>query len=148
GLAVLIVEGKTTIGGGMRTLELTAPGFKHDICSAIHPMAVHSPFLTALPLEQFGLEYIHSPIAAAHPLDNGAAAAVNGSLSETAKALGRDEQAYLDLIAPVVEDWPFIVNNILGPLRLPAAPVRLSRFGIKALQSAQHIARKFVTAEA
>ena len=106
GLSVLIVEAKSTIGGGMRTAELTLPGFKHDICSAIHPMAMGSPFFADLPLNEHGLEFVHAPLAAAHPFDNGNAAILSRSIKETAKSLGKDGHAYLNLIQPLVESWP------------------------------------------
>src|ERR1700744_5985416 len=93
GLSVLLIEGKDTIGGGMRSAELTLPGFTHDICSAIHPLAAGSPFLTTLPLEQHGLEWIYPEIDAAHPFDDGIAALLKKSITETALALGTDEQA-------------------------------------------------------
>src|SRR6202012_3529877 len=98
GLSVLLVEGKDTIGGGMRTAELTLPGFKHDICSAIHPLAAGSPFFATLPLAQHGLEWIYPEIDAAHPFDDGTAAFIKNSIAETALALNTDEQAYLKLI--------------------------------------------------
>src|ERR1700761_8686824 len=79
GLSVLLIEGKETIGGGLRSAELTLPGFTHDICSAVHPLAVASPFFSTLPLDQFGLEFIYPPIAAAHPFDNGTAAIIKSS---------------------------------------------------------------------
>ncbi|HTG56923.1 MAG TPA: NAD(P)/FAD-dependent oxidoreductase, partial [Niabella sp.] len=147
GHSVLLIEGKEQVGGGLRTTELTLPGFHHDVCSAIHPMAIHSPFLASLPLADFGLEYIHPAIAAAHPFDGGSAAYVAHSIEDTASALGKDEQVYLDLIGPVVEDWPFIINNILAPLRFPGYPFKLARFGLKALRSASAIAKKFSTRE-
>src|SRR5438128_4069324 len=84
GLSVLLLEAKDTIGGGLRTKELTLPGFRHDVCSAIHPMAAGSPFFQQLPLHQYGLEYIYPKIAAAHPFDDGTAAALTSSLEETA----------------------------------------------------------------
>lgn len=147
GHSVLLIEGKDQVGGGLRTSELTLPGFHHDVCAAIHPMAIHSPFLSSLPLADFGLEYIHPAIAAAHPFDGGGAAFVTGSIGDTAKALGKDEQVYLDLIGPVVEDWPFIIDNILAPLRFPRHPLKLAGFGLKALRSASSIAKKFSTRE-
>lgn len=147
GHSVLLIEGKNQVGGGLRTSELTLPGFHHDVCSAIHPMAIHSPFLASLPLADFGLEYIHPAIAAAHPFDGGSAAYVAHSIEDTARALGKDEQVYLDLIGPVVEDWSFIINNILAPLRFPGHPFKLARFGLKALRSASATAKKFSTRE-
>ena len=147
GHSVLLIEGKEQVGGGLRTSELTLPGFHHDVCSAIHPMAIHSPFLASLPLADFGLEYIHPSIAAAHPFDGGGAAYVTHSLEDTASALGKDGQVYSDLIGPVVEDWPFIISNILAPLRFPGHPFKLAKFGLKALRSASAIAKQFSTKE-
>ncbi len=74
GLSVLILEGKDVIGGGLTSAQLTLPGFTHDVCSAIHPLAVTSPFFKTLPLAQHGLEYIQPTLAAAHPFDDGTAA--------------------------------------------------------------------------
>src|SRR5690606_27433213 len=90
GLQVLLVEGKDTVGGGMRTKELTLPGFKHDVCSAVHPMALASPFFNQLPLDQFGLQFIHPPVIAAHPLDDGTAGLLYQSVEKTAATLDED----------------------------------------------------------
>lgn len=148
GLSVLIVEAKPTIGGGMRTAELTLPGFKHDICSAIHPMAMGSPFFADLPLHEHGLEFVHAPLPAAHPFDNGKAAILSRSIKETAWSLGKDGQAYLDLIQPLVESWPKIVDDTLGPLGIPKHPFLLAQFGLKAMQPSSWIAKRFATEEA
>lgn len=148
GLSVLLLEAKATIGGGLRTAELTLPGFKHDVCSAIHPLAVGSPFFQTLPLGQFGLEYLFPATAAAHPFDNGTAAVLSPSLEQTAAALGADEQAYINLIRPVVNDWPSIAADVLGPLSLPDNPLAMARFGLKALASAVTVAKRFRTTEA
>lgn len=148
GLSVLLVEEKETIGGGTRTQELTLPGFRHDVCSAIHPMAIHSPFLSSLPLHDHGLEYLFSPLAAAHPFDDGGAAFVNGSITETAAALGADRAAYQRLLEPVVSYWDEIVDDILGPLRFPRHPLRLAAFGLQALQPASWTVKRFRQQEA
>lgn len=148
GLSVLLLEGKSTIGGGLRTAELTLPGFRHDICSAIHPLAVASPFFEQLPLKQYGLEFINPLIPAAHPFDNGKATVLSDSLKDTAALLKSDQRAYTSLIQPLVEDWPLIVNDVLGPLHFPRHPFALARFGRNALQSAKGISKKFVTKEA
>ncbi len=148
GLSVLLLEGKETIGGGLRSAELTLPGYIHDICSAIHPLAVASPFFKQLPLNDYGLEFIYPEIAAAHPFDNGTAAILKKSAEETAKLLGADEQAYLNLMQPIVKDWPFIVQDVLGPLHYPKYPFALARFGLKALTPATHLAKRFKTPEA
>jgi phytoene dehydrogenase-like protein len=148
GLSVLLLEGKETIGGGLHSAELTLPGYVHDICSAVHPLAAASPFFAKLPLDKFGLEYIYPEIAAAHPFDNGTAALLKGTVDETARLLGADEQVYRKLIGPIVKDWPLIVDDILAPLHFPKHPVAMARFGLKALTSANHLSKRFKTPEA
>lgn len=148
GLSVLLVEGKETIGGGLRSAELTLPGFTHDICSAIHPLAAGSPLFSKLPLAEHGLEFIYPQFAAAHPFDDGTAAVLTSSVDETASLLGKDGKAYRNLIGPLVRDWPSIVNNILGPLTFPKNPLGLSRFGLNALPSASFISKRFSTEKA
>src|SRR5215218_10369974 len=113
GLSVLLLEGKNEIGGGLRTAELTLPGFKHDICSAIHPMALASPFFRTLPLQQHGLDYIIPPVAAAHPFDDGTAALLTHSMEDTAASLGEDEKAYLRLLQPIVKHWEGLTHDLL-----------------------------------
>ncbi|HEY1025734.1 MAG TPA: NAD(P)/FAD-dependent oxidoreductase [Sphingobacteriaceae bacterium] len=148
GLSVLLIEGKETIGGGLRSAELTLPGFKHDICSAIHPMAIGSPFFKTLPLTDHGLEYIFPEVAAAHPFDDGTAATLTASLSETARSLGHDKAAYLRLMGPVVRHWPKLVKDLLGPFHIPSDPLPMAGFGLKALQPASFLARVFRSAKA
>lgn len=148
GLSVLLIEGKDTIGGGMRSAELTLPGFTHDICSAIHPLAVGSPFFKTLPLASYGLEYIYPGVAAAHPFDSGKAAVLRHSISETARLLGTDAEAYEKLMHPVVNDWPSIASDVLGPLHYPKHPLAMARFGLTALRSATSVASRFTTEEA
>ena len=148
GLSVLLIEGKETIGGGMRSAELTLPGYLHDVCSAIHPLAVSSPFLTTLPLAQYGLEYIYPDVAAAHPFDDGSAAFLKNSIDETAGQFGADRQSYIDLIQPIVNDWPSIAADALGPLHFPKHPLAMARFGLKALRSASSVAGRFKTEQA
>ncbi|RZK61995.1 MAG: NAD(P)/FAD-dependent oxidoreductase [Hymenobacter sp.] len=143
GLAVLLLEGKSEIGGGLRTAELTLPGFRHDICSAIHPLAVASPFFQMLPLAQYGLAYATPPVAAAHPFDDGTAAAVVTSLTDTAQALGPDAAAYRRLLGPLLASWPGLVPDVLAPLHLPRHPLALARFGLSALLPATVLARRF-----
>jgi phytoene dehydrogenase-like protein len=148
GLSVLVIEGKSTIGGGTRTEELTLPGFRHDVCSAIHPMAAASPFLQSLPLHEHGLEYIVPEVAAAHPFDDGTAAVLHRSMSRTADELKEDGKIYLQLFGPLVRVWDDIVSDILAPLRVPKHPVPFAQFGIKALSAASSFARRFETREA
>lgn len=148
GLSVLLLEAKSTIGGGMRTAELTLPGYRHDICSAIHPLAAGSPFFKTLPLDKHGLKFIHPPVAAAHPFDDGTAAALLYSMEATASSLGEDEQAYLKYIGSFVKNWPLLENTLLAPLHFPRHPVAFARFGLKALPSAISFSKKFKTKEA
>ncbi len=148
GLSVLLLEAKATIGGGLRSGELTLPGFIHDICSAIHPMAAGSPFFKTLPLQQHGLEYIQPKLAVAHPFDGGKAVAVYTSVEETARHLGIDDRAYQNLIVPLIEQWPDIENDLLGPLTFPSHPLALAKFGLKALPSVATLVNHFRTREA
>jgi len=145
GLSVLLVEGKDTIGGGLRSAALTLPGYTHDVCSAVHPLAAASPFLSTLPLHEYGLEYIQPTVAAAHPFDDGSAAALYPSLTETASSLGVDERSYTKLIQPVVDDWPLIADDMLGPLGIPKYPLKFARFGLHAMQPATMLAGRFAS---
>ncbi|HEY4287560.1 MAG TPA: NAD(P)/FAD-dependent oxidoreductase [Puia sp.] len=148
GLSVLLMEGSKAIGGGMRSAELTLPGFIHDICSAVHPLAAGSPFFDTLPLQAHGLEYLYPAVAAAHPQDDGSAALLAGSVEDMAARLGRDKKAYMELMGPLVRDWPLLAPEILGPLRFPEHPLVLARFGLKGLTSVTSLARRFETAGA
>src|ERR1700761_4566112 len=145
GLSVLLIEGKDTIGGGMRSAELTLPGFIHDICSAIHPLAIGSPYFQTLPLAEYGLEYIYPEIAVAHPFDNGRAAVLKQSLDDTAALLGDDATAYKNLMQPIVTSWPSIAPDVLGPLHFPKHPIAMAKFGLSVLRSAAAIAGRFKT---
>jgi phytoene dehydrogenase-like protein len=148
GLSVLLIEGKDKIGGGLSTEELTLPGFLHDVCSAVHPLAAASPFFETLPLDDYGLEYIYPEVAAAHPFDNGSAAVLKKSVLETAWLLGADKEAYLKLIQPLVNSWPDIAADTLGPLHFPKHPYAMARFGLNALSPATLIAKRFSTEKA
>ena len=143
GLSVLLLEARAEIGGGMRSAELTLPGFVHDICSAIHPLAADSPFFTMLPLAEHGLEFIRPDIAAAHPLDGGRAAMLGATVEETAARLGNDGLAYRQLMEPLVRDWPSIAPDVLGPLHFPKHPLMMARFGKVALSAANRLAQRF-----
>src|SRR5258705_12721889 len=102
GLSVLLVEAKDTIGGGLRSAELTLPGFTHDICSAVHPLAAASPFFLSTDLAARGVRLLYPKVAFAHPLDDGRAATVAGSVEETAASLGPDGPRYRRLMGPLV----------------------------------------------
>ncbi|MBM3132403.1 MAG: NAD(P)/FAD-dependent oxidoreductase [Chloroflexi bacterium] len=141
-LSVLLIEVKETIGGGMRTAELTLPGFQHDVCSAIHPLALSSPFFRSLDLAEQGLDWIHPPGAMAHPFDDGSAIVLERSIKATAAQLGSDAPRYAALIEPISAHWGEIAEDILGPLRLPRHPLITLRFGRIALDSARHLAER------
>ncbi|HEX7154646.1 MAG TPA: NAD(P)/FAD-dependent oxidoreductase [Thermoanaerobaculia bacterium] len=146
GLSVVVLEGAPTIGGGARTRELTIPGFHHDICSAIHPMSVVSPFFREVPLAAHGLEWAYSPAAIAHPLDDGTAATLEQSLDATAVGLDLDGAAYRKLIAPFANHAQAIYDEILRPISLfPSHPFLLARFGLVGLQSAMQVVKRFRT---
>ena len=141
GRSVLVVEGRETIGGGMRSAELTLPGFLHDVSSAVHPMAVGSPFFRTLPLYEHGLEWVEPPGAVAHPFDDSSAVVVERSVQATAAQFGEDGGGYARLMAPLVGDWPKIERTVLGSLEFPAHPLAAARFGVHALRSASSFAR-------
>ena len=141
GWSVCVYEAKDTVGGGMRTAELTQPGFRHDICSAIHPLGIGSPFFKTLPLRQHGLKWIQPDLSLAHPFDDGTAATLHRSIEETAETLGRDAKNYCRLMKPYVRDWEKIAAEVLRPIRFPHHPVALSRFGLAAIWSASWLAK-------
>ncbi|MFT4153009.1 phytoene desaturase family protein [Parafilimonas sp.] len=145
GLSTLLLEAKATVGGGMRSAELTLPGFIHDVCAAIHPMAAGSPFFSRLPLHEFGLTFIEPTIAAAHPFDNGKAAVLHHSIQKTIDGLGIDGSAYEKLVMPFYKNWDKILPFVLGPLTFPAHPFIMAGFGLKALQPAAILAKTFKT---
>ncbi|MDX1639017.1 MAG: NAD(P)/FAD-dependent oxidoreductase [Balneolaceae bacterium] len=141
GLHVKVIEAKETIGGGTRTQELTLPGFRHDVCSAIHPMALASPFFKNLPLEEHGLEWIYPEYPLAHPLDNEPAVVLQTSLDETAAELEPDAAAYRSLYETIVINFEQLAPQLLAPFSpFPATPLLMARFGWNALKSAQSLA--------
>lgn len=141
GRSVLIVEGRETIGGGTRTEELTLPGFLHDVCSAVHPMAVLSPFFRTLPLAEHGLEWIQPPIPLAHPLDDGTAVVLERSLENSVANLGEDGERYRRIMAPILDAWPDLEPLMLGYSMIPRRPFSAARFGLLAMRSASAVAR-------
>lgn len=147
GQSVLVLEGKETIGGGMRTLEFTLPGYRHDVCSAIHPLGVGSPFFRDLPLDEFGLEWIFPDLPLVHLMAD-RAVALHRSLDETAAGLGRDGEAYRRLFAPIVDEWRALLDVFLGPLGLPRRPLLMARFGLRAVQPATMLAHSTFDEEA
>lgn len=145
GLSTLIIEGAKTLGGGMRTKELTLPGFKHDVCSAIHPLALASPFMRSIPLSAYGLSFDYAKYEACHPLDGEESAVLHRDLGKMIFDLGDDGDYYKKIISPVVHHWEKIAHDTLGPLRFPNHPFTLASFGMKALQPSSWIARNFKT---
>jgi phytoene dehydrogenase-like protein len=149
GLVADVFEGAQTPGGGCRTEELTLPGFHHDVCSAVHPLAAVSPFFRRSDLAARGVRLRTPKVAFAHPLDGGRAVAVVESVAETARGLGRDAAAYRRLLAPLVRDAEITVPAVLSPLRsIPAHPVALARYGLPGLLPASILARRFAADEA
>lgn len=146
GMSVEVFEAADTVGGGARTEELTLPGFRHDPCSAVHPMGVGSPALRELPLERHGLEWLHPELPLAHPLPDGSAAVLSRSVGETAMSLGpRDAGAYRRLVAPYLGRWDALSTEFLTVPwdGLPRDPVTLARFGMTGLQPASWLMRRF-----
>lgn len=141
GLSVLVLEQASSAGGGARTAELTLPGFRHDVCSAVHPLGIASPFFRTLELERHGLRWVQPEAPVAHLLPDGSAVTLERSLQATAAQLGRDGAAYERLFAPLVADFERWLAMILGPLRLPEHPLSYVRFGRTALQSLEGLCR-------
>jgi len=143
GLDVHVIEACDTIGGGARTQELTLPGFHHDVCSAIHPTAVVSPFLRTLPLQERGLQFIFPPLCVAHPLDDGTAAVMARSFETTGASFDNpaDASAYRALMEPLAREADALYRELLAPLnRPPHAPLLMARFGLSAMRSARSLA--------
>ena len=141
GRSVLVYEAQETIGGGSRTAELTLPGYLHDVCSAIHPLGIASPFFREQRLEELGLEWIHPQAPLAHPLPDGSAAVLERSIQATGETLGPDAQTYQELMEPFVANWEKYMEDFLGPFPLPPRyPIADLRFGLKAIRSARGLA--------
>lgn len=142
GLRVDVYEAEAEPGGAARTLPLTLPGFLHDFGSAVHPLAAGSPFFTSLPLERFGLEWVHGDAPLAHPLDDGSAVLLERELADAEGELGRDGKAWRALMQPMAAHWDEFAGEVLRPpLHLPHRPLRMARFGMAALQPARLLAQ-------
>lgn len=141
GLSVRVLEARETIGGGLRTAELTLPGFLHDVCSGCHPTGILSPYLRTLPLERHGLRWLSSGISAAHPLDDEPAVLLRHSLADTARELGEDARRYEQLFRPFLDDPHGLLADLMGPLRVPRHPIRMARFGLAGLFPATTLLR-------
>ncbi|MGH9557826.1 MAG: phytoene desaturase family protein, partial [Bryobacteraceae bacterium] len=142
GLHTTVYEAEPIVGGGARTEDLTLPGFHHDVCSAVHPLALSSPAFLTMPLHAHGLEWIQPPIPVAHPLDDGSAAALYRNLDETCGHLGKDGPAYRRAVKLLVRHWSELMTDILQPLfHVPSHPLLLGRFGALAAWPAGFAAR-------
>jgi len=142
GLQVEVFEAEPQAGGAARTLELTIPGFLHDFGSAVYPLAAGSPFFTSLPLATYGLEWIHSPSALAHPFDDCTAITLERDLNETASSLRRDAKAWRRLMEPLAVHWPELAAEVLRPVHLFSRhPLLLARFGLSAFPPANLLSR-------
>jgi len=144
GHTVCVIEARDTPGGGARTKQLTLPGFLHDVCAAIHPLGIASPFFRTLPLAAHGVEWIHPPASLAHPFDDGTAAILYRSIGDTAATLGEDGAAYAKRFSRLVQHAEKLVPEILAPpIHLPKHPLLLAHFGINAAQSAYGLAKRW-----
>lgn len=141
GFQVTLLEAAESVGGGTRTEELTLPGYRHDICSAIHPLGASSPFFKQLPLDRHGLQWVYPPASLAHPFDDGTAVLLEREISATVETMDRQDAAnYSDLLAPLTEIWQQIAPDLLAPIGYPEHPILTARFGLHALRSAQGLA--------
>lgn len=133
GLDVTVHEAAGTPGGAARSAASLGPGTVVDLGSAVHPFGVASPLFSQLGLHRHGLEWLHPPVVAAHPLDDRPAGLLHRSLERTAEELGPDGRAWSVLHRGVVERWEQTVESALGPLlRVPEHPAALASFGLRA----------------
>lgn len=143
GIKVQIFEAKDSVGGGTRTQELNEPGFYHDVCSAVHPTAISSPFLQTLPLSKFGLEWIHPTFPIAHPLEHSDSVIIEKSFENTLLRLGKDRKNYKKLFQGFIDSWEFLAKDLFSDLRIPNHPLAMLRFGWYGMSSAKALANKF-----
>lgn len=142
GHQVTVLEAAGTVGGGARSAELTLPGFLHDVCSAIHPLGASSPALAGFSLADHGLEWVHPPTPAVHPLPDHPAAELRRSLAETGASLGADADRWRSMMEPVLARYGDLCRSVLGPvLRVPHHPLTLTRFGLRGVWPATAVNR-------
>lgn len=147
GKSVKVFEAMATPGGGMRTKELTLPGFRHDVCSAVHPLGAGSPFFRSLPLHHHGLKWIYPEVALSHPFEDGTSLHIEQSIDRTAHQFDEDANSYRQLFGALSSRWDDLAEDILGPLQIPSHPTLSLRFGLKALRSAKGLAQSHFTSE-
>lgn len=148
GRSVVVYEAAPRVGGGTRTKELTLPGFRHDICSAIHPMALGAGYLDTLGLDELGLEWLHSPACCAHPLPDRPAAMLYKDFARTSETLGDDGKRWARLFQPFAKNWKALRRDAMGPPGIPGNPLLMARFGMAAMQPASTLARSRFKGEA
>jgi phytoene dehydrogenase-like protein len=141
GRSVAMFEAAAEIGGGARSAELTLPGFTHDVCSAVHPMGILSPFFRELPLAEHGLVWLRPRASVAHPMPDSRAVMLYRSLDRTAAGLGSDGSRYARLVRPFVDRPGELLADAMAPLRIPEHPLTMLRFGLRALLPASWLAR-------
>ena len=147
GRRVVVLESRETPGGGVRSAELTLPGFIHDVCSTVFAMVVCSPFLGELPLKSHGLEWAVPTAPLAHPLDDGSAVVLHHSVEETARSLGDDSAGYRRLMGDLVSRWQELIHDAFAPPGIPRHPFLFARFGLRAIRPAASLARSYFKTE-
>ncbi len=141
GMRVEVFEAEPQPGGGARTLPLTLPGFLHDFGSAVHPMALASPFFSTLPLSDYGLEWIQPSAPVAHPLDDGTAVILEHDLDAAEAAFGQDGKRWRRAFGPFAERWTQLAPEVLRPVSLfPRHPFLMARLGLMGFPSASAFA--------
>jgi phytoene dehydrogenase-like protein len=146
GLRVRVVEKADRPGGGMRTEELTRPGYRHDVCSTVQPMAAAAPFFREFDLPSRGVRLVQPEICYAHPLDGGRAAVSRRSLDDTAAALGDDAAAYRRLFEPLVAHGNDVIDFFLtSQLRRPPtrSVAQILHFTLNGLPNVRWLARRY-----
>jgi phytoene dehydrogenase-like protein len=147
GKSVVVLEAANTPGGGVRSAELTLPGFVHDVCSTVYAMVACSPFLRELPLNQHGLDWVFPPAPLAHPLDDGSAVMLHQSFDETVRSLGPDGEGYRKLAGDLVARWQDLLQDAFAPPGIPKHPFFFARFGLRAIRPAASLARSYFKTE-
>jgi phytoene dehydrogenase-like protein len=148
GLSTLVLEARDTIGGGLRSAQLTLPGFVHDVCSSVHPMGVASPAFRELDLAAHGAEWINPAAAAAHPLDDGTAVLLYQDVARTADQLGTDRSRYMHTIGAIAGEWPRLEMDLLSPIGFPSHPIAFAKLGLPGLLPASVFGRVFSASRA
>lgn len=149
GHSTLVLEASSTPGGGCRSAELTEPGFVHDVCSAIHPLAAASPFFRELPLPELGARFIQPDLPAAHPLDGGRSAFLDRDVAATAEGMGRDRDRYSKFMSTWVSREPGLLKDLLRPIRIPKDPLGTAAFGLRfGFSSVERMTSRFESEEA